>query len=189
MVAIGCRGFELWLLKVQTTIVSSSFSLTGWQAWLSWPPIYDSWYTFQDMFLEKLSPQQFFILMSSVEKFARSCDQVCGCRLANNSLRGCLQGYSIRFLNKFHDERKRQLKWASVPYVHIYQPSIERRQLLLSTGIRLTVLCSVILYTGIFLHWKIFAKMPGNLTKKILCDWQIVAKILTTVFTKNDPHN
>jgi len=48
--------------------------------------------------------------MSSVERFAKSCDQLCTSRISTNSVRGCLQGYSIRFINKFHEERKNKLR-------------------------------------------------------------------------------
>ncbi|KAF6027023.1 VPS54 [Bugula neritina] len=63
----------------------------------------------KDMFIEKLSSHDFFSLMSSVERFAKSCDQLCTSRISTNSVRGCLQGYSIRFINKFHEERKNKL--------------------------------------------------------------------------------
>ncbi|XP_067943654.1 vacuolar protein sorting-associated protein 54-like isoform X2 [Watersipora subatra] len=63
----------------------------------------------RDLFIEKLSSHEFFSLTSSVERFAKSCDQICGTKISSNSVRGCLQGYNIRFLNKFHEERKNKL--------------------------------------------------------------------------------
>ena len=49
ILAVGGRGFELWVLKVQENRISSIFSPTSWQVWtchymnLGWFSVLDDW--------------------------------------------------------------------------------------------------------------------------------------------------
>jgi len=65
---------------------------------------------FQDDFVERLSAEHFLALSDAVSAFCSFCDeQVAGERKVL-PLRSCLHALTLRFLAKFHDDRKTKLR-------------------------------------------------------------------------------
>ncbi|XP_062586622.1 vacuolar protein sorting-associated protein 54-like isoform X2 [Saccostrea cucullata] len=61
----------------------------------------------KDGFLERLTSSEFVALSREVEKFITDCETISGRRCM--SLRFCLQSQALKFVNRFHEERRTKL--------------------------------------------------------------------------------
>nr|XP_054758347.1 vacuolar protein sorting-associated protein 54-like [Lytechinus pictus] len=61
----------------------------------------------KDGFLERLSSSEFLTLSRTIKVFVSNCEEICGRR--STSLIGGLQNQAVKFVSRFHDERKTKL--------------------------------------------------------------------------------
>ena len=73
--------------------------------------------------MDSLSSNEFVVLARVVEKFACDCESVCEGRQSHH-LRGTLLSQAKRFVEKFHEERRHQLRSVSFGAVFLFNGAL-----------------------------------------------------------------